>query len=194
MADPLVVLQRVWGYSSFRPLQREAIDAVLAARDSVVVLPTGGGKSLCFQLPALVDDDAPHDRRLALVVSPLIALMKDQVDGLVAQGVAAACLHSGQTSAERQAAIDLVRSGALPPALRGARTRRRRRGGRLQATGQRKRRSLRRDRRGALHQPMGPRLQARIPSAGGAAPVAARCVAACVYGHGDDARAAGHRY
>jgi ATP-dependent DNA helicase RecQ len=111
VADPLVVLQRVWGYSSFRPLQREAIDAVLAARDSVVVLPTGGGKSLCFQLPALVDDDAPHDRRLALVVSPLIALMKDQVDGLVAQGVAAACLHSGQTSAERQAAIDLVRSG-----------------------------------------------------------------------------------
>jgi ATP-dependent DNA helicase RecQ len=58
VADPLVVLQRVWGYSSFRPLQREAIDAVLAARDSVVVLPTGGGKSLCFQLPALVDDDA----------------------------------------------------------------------------------------------------------------------------------------
>ena len=111
MADPLVVLQRIWGYSSFRPLQREAIDAVLAARDSVVVLPTGGGKSLCFQLPALVDEDAQHDGRLALVISPLIALMKDQVDGLVAQGVAAACLHSGQTASERQAATDLVRSG-----------------------------------------------------------------------------------
>jgi ATP-dependent DNA helicase RecQ len=110
VTDPLVVLQRVWGYSSFRPLQQEAIEAVLAARDSVVVLPTGGGKSLCFQLPAIVDE-APRDTRLALVVSPLIALMKDQVDGLVAQGVAAACLHSGQTTAERQAAMDLVRSG-----------------------------------------------------------------------------------
>jgi len=109
--DPLVVLHRIWGYSSFRPLQREAIDAVLGGRDSVVVLPTGGGKSLCFQLPALVADAACEDERLALVISPLIALMKDQVDGLVAQGVAAACLHSGQSSAERLAALDLVRSG-----------------------------------------------------------------------------------
>ena len=105
------VLHRYWGYSSFRPLQREAIDAVLGGRDSLVVLPTGGGKSLCFQLPALVDS-AARAEPLALVISPLIALMKDQVDGLVAQGVAAACLHSGQTSAERQAALDQVRSGA----------------------------------------------------------------------------------
>jgi len=106
------VLHRYWGYSSFRPLQREAIDAVLASRDSLVVLPTGGGKSLCFQLPALLDSAAQGAEPLALVISPLIALMKDQVDGLVAQGVAAACLHSGQTSAERQAALDQVRSGA----------------------------------------------------------------------------------
>jgi ATP-dependent DNA helicase RecQ len=84
---------------------------VLASRDSLVVLPTGGGKSLCFQLPALVDPAAHGAEPLALVISPLIALMKDQVDGLVAQGVAAACLHSGQTSAERQAAFDQVRSG-----------------------------------------------------------------------------------
>jgi ATP-dependent DNA helicase RecQ len=106
------VLHRYWGYSSFRPLQREAIDAVLASRDSLVVLPTGGGKSLCFQLPALLDSAAQGAEPLALVISPLIALMKDQVDGLVAQGVAAACLHSGQTSAERQAALGQVRSGA----------------------------------------------------------------------------------
>jgi len=84
---------------------------VLANRDSLVVLPTGGGKSLCFQLPALVDSAVNGAEALALVISPLIALMKDQVDGLVAQGVAAACLHSGQTSAERQAALDQVRSG-----------------------------------------------------------------------------------
>jgi len=62
-------LQRYWGYTSFRPLQREAMDAILSSRDSIVVLPTGGGKSLCFQAPALVRDG------LALVVSPLISLM-----------------------------------------------------------------------------------------------------------------------
>ena len=82
------VLTRYWGFTSFRPLQREAMDAVLAGRDSVVVLPTGGGKSLCFQAPALVRPG------LALVVSPLISLMKDQVDTLVSNGVAAACYNS----------------------------------------------------------------------------------------------------
>ncbi len=112
MSDLIGVLQRVWGYSSFRPLQRESVEAVLAGRDSVVVLPTGGGKSLCFQLPALIDEGTSGGQGgLALVISPLIALMKDQVDGLVAQGVAAACLHSGQNAAERNAAMDLVRSG-----------------------------------------------------------------------------------
>jgi len=84
----LPVLERYWGYTSFRPMQREAMDAILAHRDSLVVLPTGGGKSLCFQAPALVLDG------LAIVVSPLIALMKDQVDTLVGNGVPAACYHS----------------------------------------------------------------------------------------------------
>jgi ATP-dependent DNA helicase RecQ len=113
MLDDL--LRKYWGYTAFRPLQREAIDAVLSGRDSVVVLPTGGGKSLCFQLPALVYPESEvrsPKSSLALVISPLIALMKDQVDGLVAQGIAAACLHSGQTSAERQRALALIRSGA----------------------------------------------------------------------------------
>jgi ATP-dependent DNA helicase RecQ len=115
------VLERVWGFPSFRPLQREAMEAVLAGRDSLVVLPTGGGKSLCFQAPAIVDADAgQHDaagtragstRTLAVVVSPLIALMKDQVDGLVASGVAAACLHSAQSAAERAMAMDSLRAG-----------------------------------------------------------------------------------
>src|SRR5437773_9605180 len=97
-------LHRVWGFSSFRPLQREAMHAILESRDSVVVLPTGGGKSLCFQAPAIVrpyvasgfsrtsadgpPEGGPHVRRgLALVVSPLISLMKDQVDGLRVDGV-----------------------------------------------------------------------------------------------------------
>jgi ATP-dependent DNA helicase RecQ len=82
------VLERYWGYTSFRPLQEDAMQAIIADRDSLVVMPTGGGKSLCFQAPALVKDG------LAIVISPLISLMKDQVDTLVGNGVPAACYHS----------------------------------------------------------------------------------------------------
>jgi ATP-dependent DNA helicase RecQ len=96
LSDALLdILERIWGYTTFRPLQRDAMDAILAKRDSVVVLPTGGGKSLCFQAPALVQDG------LAIVVSPLISLMKDQVDTLVANGVAAAGYHSALPPGER---------------------------------------------------------------------------------------------
>ena len=93
------VLTRFWGYNSFRPLQREAMDAVLSGRDSIVVLPTGGGKSLCFQAPAVTADDG-----LAVVVSPLISLMKDQVDTLVGNGVPAA-LYNSSLSAEDKADV-----------------------------------------------------------------------------------------
>jgi ATP-dependent DNA helicase RecQ len=99
------VLEQFWGYTSFRPLQREAMDAILAGRDSVVILPTGGGKSLCFQAPALVRDG------LAIVVSPLISLMKDQVDTLVANGVAAAGYHSALPPAERASVAAGIRDG-----------------------------------------------------------------------------------
>jgi len=109
----LDVLHRVWGFSDFRPLQREAMQAVLEGRDSVVVLPTGGGKSLCFQAPAVVDPQAPSTRRgVALVVSPLISLMKDQVDGLRVDGVSAAYLNSTLTSAERDEVLAGVRADA----------------------------------------------------------------------------------
>ncbi len=91
------VIERVWGYREFLPLQLESIAAIRAPRDSVVVLPTGGGKSLCYQAPALVDGG------LAVVVSPLISLMKDQVDGLRANGVAAAYDNSTLPPEERQA-------------------------------------------------------------------------------------------
>jgi ATP-dependent DNA helicase RecQ len=101
----LSVLERYWGYTSFRPLQREAMDAVLANRDSLLVLPTGGGKSLCFQAPALVKDG------LAVVVSPLISLMKDQVDTLVGNGVAAACYHSALTPDEKARVTTGLRDG-----------------------------------------------------------------------------------
>jgi ATP-dependent DNA helicase RecQ len=93
------VLKRTFGYSSFRPLQREICEASLAGRDVFALLPTGGGKSLCFQLPALVRDG------LTLVVSPLIALMKDQVDALQASGVAATFLNSSLDGDEARARL-----------------------------------------------------------------------------------------
>jgi ATP-dependent DNA helicase RecQ len=99
------VLEQFWGYTTFRPLQREAMDAILAGRDSLVVLPTGGGKSLCFQAPALVQDG------LALVVSPLIALMKDQVDTLVANGIDAAAFHSALAPEQRSSVAAGIRDG-----------------------------------------------------------------------------------
>jgi ATP-dependent DNA helicase RecQ len=86
-ATLIEVLARHWGFPSFRPLQAEAMEAALGGRDTLVVMPTGGGKSLCYQAPAIVNGS------LTVVVSPLISLMKDQVDGLVACGVAAAQLN-----------------------------------------------------------------------------------------------------
>ena len=88
-ADILATVQRYWGYSELRPLQEHAIRAGLEQRDSLVVLPTGGGKSLCYQVPAELA------QRTDIVVSPLIALMKDQVDGLRECGYPAAALYSG---------------------------------------------------------------------------------------------------
>jgi ATP-dependent DNA helicase RecQ len=99
------ILEHVWGYASFRPLQREAMEAVLQRRDSLLVLPTGGGKSLCFQAPAMALDG------LAIVVSPLISLMKDQVDTLVGNGVAAACYNSAMPSEQKTEVARGLREG-----------------------------------------------------------------------------------
>ena len=99
------VLERYWGYTSFRPLQEDAMQAILHDRDSLVVMPTGAGKSLCFQAPALVRDG------LAVVVSPLISLMKDQVDTLVGNGVAAACYHSALQPSEKSDVASGIREG-----------------------------------------------------------------------------------
>lgn len=104
-ADIDSILRDNWGYDSFRPLQREIIESVLDGRDTLGLLPTGGGKSLTFQVPALALGG------LTIVVTPLISLMKDQVDNLKRKGVSAVYLHSGLTRAEHRLAMDKCRLG-----------------------------------------------------------------------------------
>jgi ATP-dependent DNA helicase RecQ len=107
LADARSLLSRVWGHGDFRGLQSEVVAEVLAGRDVLAVLPTGGGKSVCYQIPAILRPG------LGLVVSPLIALMTDQVEALKQQGVAAARLDSGVSLDERSAIWAAARSGAL---------------------------------------------------------------------------------
>ena len=85
----MAILQKFWGYPSFRPLQEDIVDSVMAGKDTLALLPTGGGKSICFQVPAMAMEG------LCLVVTPLIALMKDQVAHLVERGIPAAAIYSG---------------------------------------------------------------------------------------------------
>ena len=89
MESSLSILQRYWGYDAFRPQQEEIINAVLSGKDTLALLPTGGGKSICYQVPALAQEG------ICIVVSPLIALMKDQVENLKARGIGALVIYSG---------------------------------------------------------------------------------------------------
>lgn len=108
-ADPRLsaALRKYWGFADFLPLQAEAVAADLDGRDSLVVLPTGGGKSLCYQLPAVVSSG------WTLVISPLLSLMKDQVDRLRRLGIPAAALNSATSGPERSAALRDLRAGTL---------------------------------------------------------------------------------
>ncbi|MFT3885864.1 MAG: RecQ family ATP-dependent DNA helicase [Flavobacteriales bacterium] len=107
MRDIHEVLRSTWGYSTFRPLQEEVVRSVLDGRDTLALLPTGGGKSLCFQVPGLALE------RLCLVVSPLIALMKDQVERLRAKGVRATAITSGMHHAEIDNALESAAVGKM---------------------------------------------------------------------------------
>ena len=107
MPDLLDLLHRHFGHPDLRPPQIPIVDAVMEGVDVLAVMPTGSGKSLCFQLPALA---LPG---LTLVVSPLISLMKDQVDELVKRGIGAAALHSGQTADERRDVLRRAHAGTL---------------------------------------------------------------------------------
>ena len=100
MTDPQEILETYWGYRSFRPLQREIIASVMAGRDTLALLPTGGGKSLCYQVPALA---LPG---VTIVITPLIALMKDQVDALRRRRINAVAIHSAMSAREIDIALD----------------------------------------------------------------------------------------
>ena len=104
-ATPLGVLRDVFGYEDFRPGQLEVIEAVVAGRDCIALMPTGAGKSLTFQVPARMMDGT------VLVVSPLISLMKDQVDALVDLGFRAAAINSSLEPGERERRLQALRAG-----------------------------------------------------------------------------------
>ena len=103
----LEVLNAVFGYSDFRPLQKEIVDALLGGQDAFVLMPTGGGKSLCYQIPALLRPGT------GIVVSPLISLMKDQVDALCANGVSAAHYNSSMPAAAARQVLAKMHAGEL---------------------------------------------------------------------------------
>src|SRR3954454_6430731 len=104
-ADLIEPLRRYWGYNSFRPLQERIVQSLLGGNDTCVVMPTGGGKSLCYQLPALVSG------KTAVGISPLIALMQDQAMQLAQMGIPAAVLNSAQDTAEQSRLMTNARDG-----------------------------------------------------------------------------------
>ncbi len=106
MSTALQILEKYWGHTHFRPLQGGIIDAVVSDKDVLALLPTGGGKSICFQVPALLKDG------MCLVISPLIALMQDQVSNLQEKGIEAAVIHSGMSFMAVKETLQACTSGA----------------------------------------------------------------------------------
>lgn len=100
MEHPTQILEKYWNFTSFKPLQEEIIDSVLLGEDTFALLPTGGGKSICFQVPALAMEG------ICIVISPLIALMKDQVKSLTQKGIKAMALTSGISYKELDTLLD----------------------------------------------------------------------------------------
>ncbi|MCL4118983.1 UNVERIFIED_CONTAM: hypothetical protein GTU68_031884 [Idotea baltica] len=108
MNTPINILQQYWGFNSFRPLQADIINSVLAGNNVLALMPTGGGKSLCYQVPALCFENG-----VTLVISPLIALMKDQVKNLKEKGINAAALYAGQHYREMERILDNAQNDYL---------------------------------------------------------------------------------
>jgi ATP-dependent DNA helicase RecQ len=107
METPEHILKQYWGYDQFRPPQKDIVDNVLSGKDSIALLPTGGGKSICFQIPALIVEG------VCLVITPLIALMEDQVGQLKKRGIAAIAIHSGMSRSEIDVALDNCSYGKI---------------------------------------------------------------------------------
>ncbi|WP_373943456.1 RecQ family ATP-dependent DNA helicase [Polaribacter sejongensis] len=107
MISPKEILKKYWGFSEFRPQQEEIITASLAQKDVIALLPTGGGKSICFQIPALAQEG------VCLVISPLIALMQDQVENLTQKGIKATTIKSGSTQDEMITLFDNIKFGGI---------------------------------------------------------------------------------
>ena len=105
MKTPQSILKDTFGFEAFRPNQLQVIESILARRDTLAVMPTGGGKSLCYQLSALLREGT------AVVVSPLISLMQDQVRLLDSLGIPAGCLHSGQELDQKRDVFSRIRGG-----------------------------------------------------------------------------------
>lgn len=103
---PKEALKTYFDYDDFRPLQAEIIQSVLAGKDTLALMPTGGGKSLCFQVPTLVMAQDNPDKRLCLVITPLIALMRDQVENLQARGIHSAAIYTGMNYDKQRVALD----------------------------------------------------------------------------------------
>jgi ATP-dependent DNA helicase RecQ len=104
---PTDTLNQIFGYKDFRPYQQEIIETLIDGRDLFVLMPTGGGKSLCFQIPAL------HRPGVAIIVSPLISMMKDQVDALTANGVQAAYYNSSLKETEARQTLARLHDNSL---------------------------------------------------------------------------------
>jgi ATP-dependent DNA helicase RecQ len=107
ITNPQQVLKKFFGYDNFRPLQKEIIEHILAKKDALVLMPTGGGKSICFQIPAILNEG------ITLVISPLIALMKDQVEALKANGISAEYLNSSQSNEEQNIILENASKGEV---------------------------------------------------------------------------------
>ncbi|MDD2863307.1 MAG: DEAD/DEAH box helicase, partial [Methylococcales bacterium] len=105
--EPLKILKTIFGYHEFRGQQREIIEGLIAGQDALVLMPTGGGKSLCYQIPALVKDG------VGIVISPLIALMQDQVDALKQLGIRAAFLNSALSAQEARQVEEQLQNNEL---------------------------------------------------------------------------------
>lgn len=103
---PREALHTYFGYDDFRPLQAEIIESVLSGKDTLALMPTGGGKSICFQIPTLVIGQENQDKRLCLVITPLIALMRDQVANLQARGIQAEAVYTGMSWDRQRMALD----------------------------------------------------------------------------------------